>query len=190
MYMTKEDLDRETIGHFRELSWYVAPEAGVNTTIFARVRCRMAGAGEHNGIPESQKVRLMEHLGEEPTMWPTYEAEYRNLFPKNKPGHPAYVGDTQPGYRTVVRTDHMIHRANAEHTLAASVPMARNVDNLIGSAVSIAEAGLRNDTAGATRRRKFNTPEVKKFTKAACIRAVNGRKAKFNGKRNTREEKR
>jgi hypothetical protein len=187
-YNTMGELDEETNKVFRDLVFYIGVEAGVKTTIFATVRSKMAGAGEHGSIPAEQKERLMRSIGEPATMWSTYEAEYRNMFPKNKPGHPAYVGDTNRGERTVVRPEQMIHRANASHIMAASAGTANDVNALIGAAVSIAGSGLRKDTAGATRRRKFNSPESKKFMKAVFIKTTNGRKTKFNGTRATREQ--
>jgi hypothetical protein len=148
----------------------------------------MAGAGEHEGIPQAQKDKLMELLGEPHTMWNSYEAEYRNQYYTNKPSHAEYVGISNPGERTVVCVKHMIHRGNAQHVLAASPKMASDMNNLIGSAVAITASGLRSDTAGATRRRSFNTPEAQKWVKGVVIGVVNGRKTKSNGKRATREQ--
>ena len=185
---TVGEVDDEVIKRYREVACYIGVEAGVKATVFASVRAKMAGAGEHGDIPTEQKDRLMKNLGEPATKWKVFEAEYRHQFYKNKPSHAAYVGNTNRGERTVVRVEHMIHRGNAQHTLRASTGLAKDMNNLIGSAVAITKAGLKNDTAGATRRRKFNSPESEKFVKGVLIKVTNGRKARFNGERATREQ--
>ncbi len=190
VYVSVAELDAEAIEVLREVAFYQGVEAGVKTTMFAKLRSKMAGAGEHGGIPNDQKDRLMAILEEPPTMWNTFEGEYRNMFYRNKPSHGQYVGQTLPGDTTVVRTDCFLHRANAKHTLAASPGVAADLNNMIGSCVSLASSCLQKSTPNATRRRKFNPEEAEKFVKGVCLKATNGRKTKFNGERATREEDR
>jgi hypothetical protein len=175
---------------YRDIAFYQGVEAGVKTTMFAKLRSKMAGAGMHGKIPNDQKDQLMAILGEPPTMWNTYEGEYRNMFPRNKPGSHEYVGETLPGDRTVVRTDFMLHRAGAKHTLAASPGVAADLNKVIGGACSLSMSCLQKSTPTASHRRKFNREEAGKFVKGACLTATNARKTRFNGERATREEDR
>jgi hypothetical protein len=188
VYNTTEEIDREAINVMREIGIYTGHEAAFKTTTFTKIRSKMAGAGQHDAIPVAHKERVMEVIGEPITKWPTFEAEYRNMFKKNKPGTAEYVGQTNPGERTVVRMEPMLYRASAKHTLGAKPGIAKDVGDLITSAVAIAERGLKASTVNSTRRKKFNSPESKKLIGVVALGALKGRKRTPNGERKTREE--
>ena len=103
VYNTTEEIDRDLINVMREIGIYTGHEAAFKTTTFAKIRSKMAGAGQHDTIPQVHKAHVMRAIGEPASKWPTFEAEYRNMFKKNKPGAAEYAGLTNPGERTVVR---------------------------------------------------------------------------------------